>query len=61
MYSFGIKIAKEVNRAGEEVNTIPKLGLISDIAEVLIFVPEPIKISVIINKNFFLFFGCYFF
>ena len=49
-----IKIAKDVNKAVELVNTIPVLGLTNDIVEVLIADPDPIKISVIFNNTFFL-------
>ena len=45
-----IKIAQLVNKAVEEVNTIPMLGLINDIVEVLIADPDPIKISVITRR-----------
>ena len=47
--------ARDVNKAVEEVNTIPTLGIINDIADVEIADPGPIKISVIINNIFFLF------
>ena len=55
-----IKIAIDVNKAVEEVNTIPMLGFISDIVEVPIADPDPINISVIINNIFFLFKFLYF-
>ena len=48
-----IKIAREVNKAVEEINTIPMLGFINDIVDVEIADPDPIKISVIINNIFF--------
>ena len=56
-----IKIARDVNKAVEEVNTIPMLGFNKDIVEVPIADPEPTNISVIINKIFFLFNDLYFF
>ena len=49
-----MKIAGDVNKAVEEVNTIPTLGFIKDIVEVPIADPDPTIISVIINI-FFLF------
>ena len=61
IYSFVIKIAIDVNKAVEEVNTIPMLGFINDIVEVPIADPDPIKISVTINRIFFLFNHLYFF
>ena len=48
-----IKIATDVNKDVEEVNTIPTLGFIKNIAETDIADPDPIKNSVIINNNFF--------
>ena len=48
-----IKIAILVNKAVEEVNTIPMLGLINGIVEVLVADPDPAKISVTINNIFF--------
>ena len=56
-----IKIARDVNKAVEEVSTIPMLGNINDIVDVEIADPDPIKISVIINEIFFLFNDSYFF
>ena len=50
-----IKIAKDVNKAVDEVNTISILGFINDIIDVEIADPDPIKISVINNNIFFLF------
>ena len=41
MYSLVIKVAILVNKAVEEINTIPMLGLINDIVEVLIADPDP--------------------
>ena len=61
MYSLVITIAIEVNRAVEEVNTIPRLGFSNDIVEVVIADPEPDKISVINNNASFLFKLSYFF
>ena len=55
MYSFVIKIATDVNKVVEEVNTIPTLGFIKDIAEVDIADPDSNKTSVIISNTFFLF------
>ena len=49
-----------VGEAVEEVNTIPMLGFINDIVEVVIADPEPTKISVTINKTFFSFKDLYF-
>ena len=48
-----IKIARDVNKAVEKVNTIPMLGFINDIVDAEIAYPDPIKISVIINTIFF--------
>ena len=48
MYSILIKIAIDVNKAVELVNTITMLGFIIDIVDVEIAEPDPIKISVII-------------
>ena len=56
-----INIARDVNEAVEEVNTIPMLGFINDIVDVEIADPDPIKISVIFNNTFFLFKLLYFF
>ena len=53
MYSFVIRIAVDVNKAVELVNTIPMLGLINDIVEVVKADPDPNNISVIINSIFF--------
>ena len=50
-----IKIARDVNKAVEEVINIPMLGFINHIVEVEIADPDPIRISVIINNTFFLF------
>ena len=47
------KIARDVNKAVEEVNTIPMDGFINDIVDVDIADPDPTKISVIINNTFF--------
>ena len=43
MFSFVIKIARDVSKAVEEVNTIPMLGFINDIADVEIADPDSIK------------------
>ena len=51
----------DVNRAVEEVNTIPMFGFISDIVAVSMADLDPIKISVIINITFFLLKLFYFF
>ena len=45
MYSLVIRISIDVNRAVQEVNTIPKLGLKSDIVEVAIVDPDLIKLQ----------------
>ena len=50
-----IKIAILVIKAEELDNTIPMLGFIIDIVEVLIADPDLIKISVMMNNTFFLF------
>ena len=55
MYSFVIKLAKDVRRAVELVNTIPMLVLINDIVEVVLVDPDPNKVSVTINNTFFFF------
>ena len=55
MYSFVIRIAIDVKKAVELVNTKQMLGLINDIVEVPIVDPDPNKISVISKKTFFLF------
>ena len=49
-----IRIAILVNKAVEEVNTIPILGFSKDIVEVPIADQDPTKISVIINNTLFL-------
>ena len=54
MYSLVIKISILVNKAVDEVNTIPTLELIKPIVEVLFADPDPTKISVITNNTFFL-------
>ena len=56
-----IKIARDVNKAVEEVNTIPMLGLINDIVDVEIADPDPIKTSEIINNSIFLFIQAFIF
>ena len=61
MYSLVIKIARLDKKAVEGVNTIPMMGLINEIVEVLTNDPDPIKISVIIDNTFFLFRLLYFF
>ena len=50
-----IKTARDVCKAVELNNTIPMLGLINDIVEVLIAEPHPTKNSVIIINTSFLF------
>ena len=47
------RIEKLVNKAVEEVNTIPILGFNIDSVEVPNTDPDPTKISVIINNTFF--------
>ena len=49
-----INIARDVNKAVDQVNTIPMLGFINDIVEVPIANPDPTNISVIKNHIFFL-------
>ena len=61
MYSFVITIANYVRKAVDLINTTKVLEFISDIVEVPMADPNPIKISVTINKNFFLFKLLYFF
>ena len=56
-----INIARDVNKAVEEVNTIPMEGFTHDIVDVETANPAPINISVIINNSFFLFKHFYFF
>ena len=53
MFSFVIKIAKDVNKAVEEVKTIPMLGFINDIDDVEIADLDPFKTSLRINDIFF--------
>ena len=60
MYSLVIKIAILVNRAVLDEITIPAPVLIKPNVELPIADPGPIKISVIINKTFFLFKLLYF-
>ena len=48
-----ISIARDVNKAVEEVNTIPMLGSINDIVLVEIALPDPISISDTNNNTFF--------
>ena len=55
MFSLVIKTATDVNKAVELLDTIPILGLIIDIMEVLIADPEQTIISVIINNILFKF------
>ena len=55
MYSLVINIAKLVIGAVEEVITIAMLGFPKEILEVVIVDADPNKVSVIINKTFFLF------
>ena len=60
MYSLVIKIAIDVSRALELVDTIPMLEIIIDIAEVVLSDPDPNNNSVTLNNNFFLFKLLYF-
>ena len=53
IYSFAIKIAIDVRRAVELVNTIPMLGLINDLVKLVIVDPDPNINSLIINNTFF--------
>ena len=61
MFSFVIKIAINVKRAVELVNTIRMLGFNNDIVEIPIADPDPNKFSVIINNTFFFLRIFYFF
>ena len=61
IYSFVIKIARDVNRVVELVYTRPMPGFINDIVCVEIADPGPIKVSVVSNNIFFLFKFSYFF
>ena len=53
MSSFVIKVAIDVRRAVELVSSIPILGLINDIVEVVIADPDLNKISVTTNNTLF--------
>ena len=53
MYSFVIKIAIDLKKAVELVNTIPILGFLNGHVEVVIADPDPKNISVISNNTFF--------
>ena len=59
MYSLVIKIAIIVERTVEEVITLPLLGLINNIVEVVIADPDPDKTSVIIRITFLLYISSY--
>ena len=61
MPSFEINIAILVNKAVLDSLKIPTLGLIIDNVELVIVLPDPIRISVIINNTFFLFKHLYLF
>ena len=61
MYLLVISFAIDVKRAVEEVKTLPILEFITDIVEVLIAGPDPIKNSVIIINTFLLIKLLYFF
>ena len=61
MYSFVIKITIDVKRAVELADTIPMLGINSDIVEVVFADSDLDKISNTINITFFLFKDLYFF
>ena len=61
MYSFVIKIAKEVNRAVLLEMIIPTLGLTIDRVEVVIVETDPNKISEIFINTIFLLKPLYFF
>ena len=56
-----IRIAKDVNRPVELVNTIPMLGFFNEIVEIFIADPDHNKISVLNNIIFFLFRDLFFF
>ena len=60
-FSFVIKIALDVWRAVELVNTMPILGFFNNKVDVEIADHEPIKLSAIINNTFFLYKFLYFF
>ena len=53
MYSFAIKIAIDVNKAVELVNTLPIVGFINDIVEVVIVDPDPNYIPVIYKSTLY--------
>ena len=53
MYSFVIKIATEVKKAVEGVNTIPTLGFIKNTAEIDIADTDSNKVLVIVTNTFF--------
>ena len=55
MFSFVIKISISVRKAVQLVNTIPMLGLINDIVEVVRVDPDPNKFSVIVSNTFVVF------
>ena len=61
MYSLVIKIAILVNKAVEEVDSIPIFEFSNDNVEVPIADPDPNNISVILKNTFFLFNDLYFF
>ena len=56
-----MRIARDFIKLVEPVKTTPILGFINDIVEVLFADPDPTKISVTINRIFFLFKLLYFF
>ena len=55
MYSFVMRIARDVIKMVELVIITPILGFSNDIVEVPIADPDPAKISVTIKRIFFLF------
>ena len=54
-----IRIARDVNKAVELINTRAMLELINDIVDVELADPDPTKISVIITNTFFSYLNFY--
>ena len=61
MYSLVIRIAIDLNKAVELINTMPMPRFINDIVEMVIADPDPNNFSMIIHNTFFLFELLYFF
>ena len=63
MYSFVIRVAIDINKAVELINTIPMLGLNNDFVETFFLDPDPNKKTYVIffNVTFSLFKLLYFF